>query len=76
MSNVYWALIAVAAVSVVLGIIEHFGGRFLRHIASPRAFLWFADTCLLMAIALVVGRFLKGPESKEEGALPESGPTE
>jgi hypothetical protein len=51
-------IVVIAAVSILLGIIMRLAGQSLLGI-FPNAFLRFADTCLLLAIALAVVQCLK-----------------
>jgi len=60
-----WVL-GVALASLVLGIVAHFGATGLGVIASASAFLRFADTCLLLAILLLLaGRIPAAKPSAE-----------
>ena len=65
MSTVYWILVVVAALSIVLGIVEHFGVTALSNLGVTAAFSAFANNCLLLAIALAVGKRLCAPVGKE-----------
>jgi len=56
--NLILVVIIIAAVSILLGIIMRFAGQSLLGI-FPNAFLRFADSCLLLAIALAVVQCLK-----------------
>ncbi|MBM3472616.1 MAG: hypothetical protein FJX75_04990 [Armatimonadetes bacterium] len=64
MSTVYWLLVAAAAVSIVLGVVEHFGGMFLQPLGITQAFSALADNCLLLAIALAVGELFRAGAGK------------
>jgi len=56
--NLILVVIIIAALSILLGIIMRFAGQSLLGI-FPNAFLRFADSCLLLAIALAVVQCLK-----------------
>ncbi len=58
MKNLILVVIIIAALSILLGIIMRFAGQSLLGI-FPNAFLRFADSCLLLAIALAVVQCLK-----------------
>jgi hypothetical protein len=51
--------VGVAAISLILGILERLGVEALRAIVSPSAFLRFTDTCLLAAIAFLLVEILQ-----------------
>ncbi len=58
MKNLILVVIIIAVVSILLGIIMRFASQSLCGI-FPNAFLRFADSCLLLAIALAVVQCLK-----------------
>ena len=58
MKNLTMVIVVIAAVSILLGIIMRLASQSLLGI-FPNAFLRFADTCLLLAIALAVVQCLK-----------------
>lgn len=63
-STVYWGLIAVAVISLLAGIVAHVVGPFAG--TSSRGFISLTDACLLLAIALAVGRLLPSGAHKPE----------
>ena len=64
MSTAYWVLITVAVISLVAGVVAHVVGPIAG--TSSRGFVSLTDACLLLAIALAVGRLLQSPAPKPE----------
>jgi hypothetical protein len=63
-STAYWVLIVVAVVAILAGLVTHVVGPIAG--TSSRGFISLADACLLLAIALAVGRLLPSPAAKPQ----------
>ncbi len=62
MESLWKLALAAALVSLVLGILAHYGVMAIWVIASPSGFLRFTDTCLLFGILFLVAGRLSAPK--------------